>query len=410
MDERHYWLWLQYAVKPAAKLKDFYLQHGTAENFYKAGPDEWKSFFTGKRKNLLKRCKEKSPEDFADIVEFCDKHSLVILTPESEYYPEKLLSIEDFPAVLFVRGDYKCLNEGVPFGVIGSRTPCVYGVDAARDIVTTLSKNGALIVSGGALGIDSVAHKAAVDAGGKTVLVMGCGHGYGYLPENSELRKTITRHGAVISEYPPFAPVERQTFPQRNRIISGMSDAVIIVEAAERSGTFSTANHALRQERKLFVLPGDINSGYFDGSNRLITEGADAVFSGEDILVKCGLLDKAHRFKGNKSGAAFDHIDEKSTEGRIKSSKPVNTQPKKTQENKLTEKNQKKSENIIKNLPAGISKNAQIVYNIMSDGISELDEIKRKSELEVRHILGALTELEVLGFAEAYAPNCYRIR
>ena len=268
MDERYYWLWLQYAVKPAAKLKDFYLQYQTAKNFYEADPDEWESFFE-KKTSVFKRCKEKSPEDFAEIVDFCDKHSLVILTPESEYYPRRLLDIDNFPAVLFVRGDYKCLSEGVPFGVIGSRTPCVYGETSARDIVTGLSKNGSLIVSGGALGIDSVAHKAALEAGGKTVLIMGCGHGYGYLPENSELRKAVAKQGALVSEYPPFTPVERNTFPQRNRIISGMSDAVIIVEAAEYSGTFSTANHAKKQKRKLLVLPGDIKSGCFDGSNQI---------------------------------------------------------------------------------------------------------------------------------------------
>ncbi|MBO5936942.1 MAG: DNA-processing protein DprA [Clostridia bacterium] len=409
MDERCYWLWLQYAVKPAAKLKDFYLQYHTAENFYQAGPDEWKSFF-GNKKNIFNRCKEKSPEDFAHIVEFCDKHSLVILTPESEHYPKKLLDIEDFPAVLFVRGDYKCLNEGPSFAVIGSRTPCVYGEDAAREIVKGLSENGALVVSGGALGIDSVAHKSAIEAGGKTVLIMGCGHGYGYLPENAQLRKSVTRQGAVVSEYPPFTPVERNTFPQRNRIISGMSDAVVIIEAAELSGTFSTANHAKRQKRKLFVLPGDIKSGHFDGSNRLITEGAEAVFSDENIFAKCGLLDKAQRVKGDKSGEAFKGVSEKSSECKKISSKSKKKKQKITEENKSQEKNSEKTQNIIKNLPAGISKNAEIVYNIMSDGISELDEIKRNSELEVRHILAALTELEILGFAEAYAPNCYRTK
>lgn len=410
MDKRLYWLWLQYVVKPAANLKDFYLQYHTAENFYQAGPDEWKKFFENKVKSVYERCKEKSPEDFAEIVDFCDKHSLVILTPENEYYPKRLLDIGNFPAVLFVRGDYKCLSEGVPFGVIGSRTPSVYGENAAKDIVSVISENGGLVISGGALGIDSIAHKTAVEAGGKTVLVMGCGHGYGYLPENAELRKAVTKQGAVISEYPPFTAVTQGTFPQRNRIISGMSDAVVIIEAAEYSGTFSTANHAKKQGRKLLVLPGDINSGNFAGSNRLITEGADAIFSGEDILVKCGMLDEAQRFKGDKTFAVFEHIDEKSSEGKNFASKPRKKKQKKSEENKTEKIIQEKTENIIKNLPAGISKNAEIVYNIMSDGISELDEIKRQSELEVRHILVALTELEILGFAEAYAPNCYRIK
>lgn len=409
MDKRLYWLWLQYALKPAGDTKPLLAEYGTAERFYQAGESEWESYF-GRKIHAFRRCLQKTPEDFAEVTEFCDKHSLHIITPDDAYYPKNLLDIVNYPAVLFVRGDVECLISEMPFGVIGSRTPSLYGENAAKEIVASLSEYGAVTVSGGALGIDSIAHKAAIESGGKTVLVMGCGHGYDYLRENSELRKSVTNHGACISEYAPFTPVTPETFPGRNRIISGMSKAVVIIEAAERSGTFNTANHTKRQGRKLFVLPGDINSGNFAGSNRLITEGATAVFSGEDILVKCGLLDEVTKFKGEKTGKTFEHIEEKSPEGKGQKPKPKKNKPKKAEENKQKEKNQEKTENIIKNLPAGISKNAEIVYNIMSDGINELDEIKRKSELEVRHILVALTELEIMGFAEAYAPNCYRLK
>ncbi len=410
MDERLYWLWLQYVLKTAGDTKPLIDIYGSAKKFYEAGQSEWEKYFSGKRPAAFKRCNLKSPDDFAETAEFCDKHNLKIITPDSEYYPQNLLSVKNYPAVLFVRGDHKCLNEGVPFGVIGSRTPCVYGENAAKDIVGVISEKDGLVVSGGALGIDSIAHKSAIAHGGKTVLVMGCGHGYDYLRENADLRKDVTKHGACISEYPPFTPVAQNTFPERNRIISGISKAVVIIEAAEYSGTFSTANHALRQGRDLFVLPGDINSGNFAGSNRLISEGATAVFSGEDILVKCDLLKNAERFKGDKTGNVFVSLNEKSSEGKYQQRKNKKNKPKKAQENKPEEKIQEKTENIIKNLPAGISKNAEIVYNIMSDGINELDEIKRKSQLEVRHILVALTELEILGFAEAYAPNCYRTK
>lgn len=410
MDKRLYWLWLQYVLKTAGDTKALIDIYGSAVDFYEAGESEWENYFGGRRLHAFKRSKEKSPEDFCETAEFCDKHNLRIITPDSEYYPQRLLTIKNYPAVLFVRGDYKCLNQGVPLGVIGSRTPCVYGENAAKDIVRTITENGALIVSGGALGIDSIAHRTAMDTGGKTVLVMGCGHGYDYLRDNAELRKEVTKHGVCISEYPPFTPVAQKTFPERNRIISGMSRAVVIIEAAERSGTFNTANHAKRQGRDLFVLPGDINSGNFAGSNRLVTEGATAIFSGEDILNKCDLLKKVSRFKGEKTGEVFLDVGEKSVEGKHHKKRCDKTGTHKSEENKKEEKTVQKTENIIKNIPAGISKNAEIVYNIMSDGINELDEIKRKSQLEVRHILVALTELEMLGFAEAYAPNCYRIK
>ncbi len=405
MDERLYWLWLQYVFKPGGKIKACIDKYNSAKAFYDAGAVEWEIYFEGKRKKSYYRAKDKTPEDFYETVAFCDKHSLKIVTPDSEYYPELLLETENYPAVLFVRGDYKCLGCGIPVGVIGSRTPCVYGENAAKEIVSTLTQNGALIVSGGALGIDSVAHKTAIASGGKTVLVMGCGHGSDYLPENSELRKNVTHCGAVISEYAPFTPVSQGTFPDRNRIISGMSKAVVIIEAAERSGTFNTANHAKKQGRGLFVLPGDINSGNFAGSNALIRDGATAVFSGEDVLKNYMRLKRAPRSHGEKTGETFPSLEEKSAEGKAFRSRHIKKAPKE----EFEEKKEEKIEIIPKNLPQGISKNAEIVYNIMSDGISELDEITRKSCLEIRHVLVALTELEMLGFAAADGPNKYRI-
>ncbi len=406
MDERLYWLWLQYVFKPAGRIKECIDKYTSAKAFYEAGESEWKAFFGNKRKSAFKRAKEKSPGDFSETLDFCVKHGVHIITPDNEYYPQNLLTIADYPAVLFVRGNCKCLNEGVPFGVIGSRTPSVYGENAAWNIVKTLTENGALIVSGGALGIDSVAHKTAMANGGKTVVVMGCGHGYGYLPENGELRKNAANMGAVISEYAPFSPVTQGSFPERNRIISGMSKAVVIIEAADRSGTFSTANHAKRQGRDLYVLPGDIDSGNFSGSNKLISEGATAVFSGEDILKNCELFKGRVRFKASKTGNPFVNINEKSEEGKKRATKKKTAAP----QEKPEEKSQEKIEIIPKKLPEGISKNAEIVYNIMSDGINELDEIKRKSQLEIRHVLVALTELEMLGYAFSDGPNLYRIK
>lgn len=408
MDDRLYWLWLQYVLGYGAKLKAFLGEFHSPKEFYDLGEEKWKAYFS-RRKAQQKRALESKPEDFLKTLEFCDKHNLHIITAQSEYYPQNLLTIEDYPALLFVRGDYTCLNFGVPFGVIGSRDPSVYGVSCAKDIVTTLCESDALIVSGGAIGIDSVAHKTAMLCGSKTVLVMGCGHGYDYLPENADLRKAVTHSGALISEYPPFTPVNKGTFPLRNRIISGMSKAIVIIEAADRSGTFSTATHALKQGRQLFVLPGDVNSGKYAGSNRLITDGATAIFSGKDVLKKCSLLTDKEDTRVNSDGNVFSLVDKVSSESKTKQLKRKKPSNKSTSNKGIEESKEEKIEIIPKKLPEGISKNAEIVYNIMSDGINELDEIKRKSSLEVRNVLVALTELEMLGFACADGPNKYRI-
>lgn len=407
MDNTVYWLWLQSRVGTAYDIKDVISRFGSAKTLYEAGESELresKLFLHRPKKveNLL----DKSLTECEKIIAQCKKYKIHILTPESDLYPKSLLEIDNYPAALFVRGDVSVLKSEFKISVIGSRTPCMYGEEAARKIVSGLvTEKNALIVSGGALGIDSVAHKTALDCGGKTVLVMGCGHGTNYLPDNSELRKSVSQNGALVTEYPPFAPVSAKTFPERNRIVSAMSKAVVIIEAADRSGTFSTARHAKRQGRDLFVLPGDINSGNFEGSNRLLSEGAKPVFSHTDIL--------SHYFSEKykkerilqKDGNPFEKIEEESSFSK----NALKKTSKKTVRKKKEENNEEIIENIKKINPETISKNAGIVYNIMSDGVLTLDEITRATELETRKVLAALTELELEGVILSDGPNKYKI-
>lgn len=406
-----YWLWLQDCVNAGARVKNILSFYKTPKELYFAGEKAWKSM--GLSDIIIGKMKRKSPEQFRKTVDFCFQHKIYILCPDDEYYPESLLEIENYPLALYVRGDYKILKHSKTMAVIGSRTPCVYGQKAAEKIVCELVKNDYVIVSGGALGIDSVAHKSAIDNGGKTVLVMGCGHGNGYLPENSALRKLVAQNGALITEYPPKAPVTPPTFPMRNRIISALSKGVVIVEAADPSGTFNTANHALEQSKDIFVLPGDIESGNFAGSNKLITEGAIPVFSGEDVLAYYGEIELEQKAYVEKSGKAFNDIDVDSEfskknikHHRKKSVKTVSAE-KTAEENKEATENCEKTEKIC---PEGISKNAAIVYNIMSADINAVDDIARKSGLDIRKVLVALTELEMLGAAENDGPGKYRLK
>lgn len=400
MDKISFWLWLQYGIGYGGKTKTILEKCSSAQYIYESDDNALKK--GGCTPKIIKRLKEKNPADFKDTIDFCAKHSLKIITPDSEFYPKRLLEIENYPLALFVRGDHTCLN-GDNVAVIGSRTPCAYGESAAKEIVSVLSKNNTTVVSGGALGIDSIAHISAIENGGKTVLVMGCGHGTPYLTENSELRKQVTKHGAVVSEYPPFSPVSFDTFPLRNRIISGMCEGVVIVEAAKRSGTFNTAKHTKEQGRRLFVVPGDITSGRFDGSNQLISEGAVPVFSGADILQtikgkKFSITIGKHNQADSFIGLDTDASSTKKGRGKKTTEKPV--VDKKTSENRKI---------IPRNVPEGISKHAEIVYNIMSNGVVFLDEITRASGLEVRKVLVALTELEMVGAASAIGPNQYEL-
>lgn len=401
MNDTNYWLWLQYGVGYAGNIKQQLEYFKTPKAIYDSTSDELIN--GGFSATVIKRLNQKSPLSFDETVDFCAEHSLKIITPDSEFYPKKLLEIENFPIVLYVRGDYTCLANGFNIAVIGSRTPCAYGEAAAREIVSVLAKNSATIVSGGALGLDSISHMEAMENSGKTILVMGCGHGTKYLMENSQLRKQVTMHGAVISEYPPFTPVGPGTFPQRNRIISAMCEGVVIIEARMGSGTFSTAKHAKSHGRKLFVLPGDIKSGKFDGSNMLINEGAIPVFSGADVLKSFKGRSFSTVFKSHNENESFQGLNDDASSSKKKRS------TKKDKTTSAKPKTLEKKKNIPKKVPEGISKNAQIVYNIMSDDVCFLDEITRASGLEVRKVLAALTELEMFGAISATAPNKYEL-
>lgn len=411
-DNRIYWLWLQDCLGPGAKVKDLFSRYKDARDFFLAGENVWRK--ESLSRVVREKLKSKKPDNYNKNIAFCSEHKIYILCPDDEYYPDRLLEIEDFPLVLYVRGDYRSLKNEKSIAVIGSRTPCVYGQKAAEKIVSGLVENDYLIVSGGALGIDSVAHISAINSGGKTVLVMGCGHGNGYLPENSALRKLVSENGALITEYPPYNPVTPGSFPMRNRIISALGDGVVIVEAADPSGTFNTANHALEQNKDVYVLPGDIESGNFAGSNRLITEGAIPVFSSEDILLYCGTIDTKDKKGVIKNGKAFSEVDVDSEFSKKlvkKSAKNKNEKKKKVEETvksvENVEENCKKKE---KNCPEGISKNAAIVYNIMSGDICTVDEAARETELSIRDVLVAVTELEMFGVIENDGPGKYKIK
>lgn len=407
-----YWLWMQECVGINKKVKELLVRYETPETFYKAGKIIWKS--EGMSPVAIEKMQRYSPDEFSERVSFCNQHKIHIITPDSEYYPKSLLEIDNYPLALYVRGNYRVLKNEKAIAVIGSRTPSVYGERSAIKITSGLVDNGYLVVSGGALGIDSIAHRAAIESGGKTVLIMGCGHGNGYLPENSELRRLVANNGALVSEYPPLAPVTRGSFPDRNRIISGMSRGVVIVEAAERSGTFNTANHALKQQRDLYVLPGDIESGNFAGSNKLLTYGAVPVFSAENILINYGEKVKVKSHRGEKSYEAFPDLD---LESEFSKRKVKEKSRKSDKKNKKADPEESLIDNDEKNLQKtenfsleGISKNGLIVYNIMSDGILTLDEIKRESGLDISKVLISLTELEMNGIAESDGPNLYRLK
>lgn len=205
-----------------------------------------------------------------------------------EHYPKILKEISDPPAVLFYRGDFTVLDH-TSVSLVGSRKATAYGKAVADRLSADLAAFGITVVSGMARGIDTAAHLGVLRAGGRTAAVLGCGLDICYPPENRKLRDEIERQGVILSEFPLGTQPKPPHFPMRNRIISGLSLAVIIVEAAERSGALITADCALEQGREVFAVPGSINSPASRGCHRLIKEGAALVESAADVLAVLGL-------------------------------------------------------------------------------------------------------------------------
>ncbi len=222
-------------------------------------------------------------QDFRDELEGIRTHQAGVLTLADADYPRALRWIADPPAVLYVQGQFASSHE-LAVAVIGSRKPSPYGKMCGQRFSQTLAEHGYTVVSGLARGIDSLAHRGALQAGGQTLAVLGSGINMIYPPENRRLYEQICSQGAVLSEFPLNTKPDRWNFPRRNRIISGLSLGTLVIEAAASSGSLHTARHALDQGREVFAVPGRIHDPNSRGTNGLIKKGAKLVETIDDIL------------------------------------------------------------------------------------------------------------------------------
>ena len=227
-------------------------------------------------------------------MEKLERHSVKVITCEDPLYPSRLREIYDYPPVLYVRGTLPAQDEPC-LAIVGTRRPTIYGRQVTEEIVGDLARSGITAVSGLARGIDSVAHRAALDAGTRTVAVFASGLDIVYPGENARLAQTIMEQGALVSEHPLGIKPKPENFPLRNRIMSGLSLGVLVVEAGERSGALITARQALDQNREVFAIPGSILSPASQGTNRLIQDGAKLVRDCSDILQELNLTLVAHQ-------------------------------------------------------------------------------------------------------------------
>lgn len=254
---------------------------GGAQGVYYAGTDKWSQVLKEKQVESLKRFTEgwKPREEYEKF----RLKGIRLVTLADSLYPKGLREIPDAPYGLFVRG--KLPEEGEPtVAVIGARDCSPYGSLLAERLGEELGRHGITVVSGMARGIDGISQQAALDAGGRSCGVLGCGVDICYPKENRKLYDRLWSQGCLVSSYPPGTPAIARNFPPRNRIVSGLADAVVVVEAREKSGTLITVDMALEQGREVYAVPGRITDRLSDGCNRLIRQGAVPLLNPQELI------------------------------------------------------------------------------------------------------------------------------
>jgi len=291
-------------------------------------------------------------------------HNVRIIRYTDEEYPESLRYIDDSPVILYVRGSF-IKKDKYAVAIVGSRNMTPYGKKITETIASELALCGITIVSGMARGIDAISHKSALKANGRSIAVLGSGLDNPYPPENKGLFDELSEKGCVISEFPMGTPPNKENFPQRNRLISGLSLGVLVVEAAARSGSLITAGCALDQGKDVFAVPGSITSSNSEGTNELIKKGAKLVQKAEDILE-----DIAPHLKGLRGSA-----------------------------------NGLSGESLSVNLPINlngleINDEEKAICNILGSEPKHIDIISREAGIQAGRVLGILLGLEIKGIVK----------
>lgn len=284
MEDKIYWIWLSLIGIGDRKLEKLLEKYKKVENIWNAKEKEL-IYIEGIGQNLTnKMLKREYKEKAKRYLEKLEEKNIQAITLQDTYYPDKLKTIFGKPIVLYVKGKKDILNE-FSLAIVGCRECSQYGKNTAIEIAHTLSNNQVNIVSGLARGIDAYAHQGALMGKEKTIAVLGCGVDIIYPKENEKLyNEILQKEGAIVSEYIIETEPERMHFPARNRLISGLSDGVIVIEAKEKSGSLITVDFALEQGKNVFVVPGNINSPYSKGTNDLIKQGAKPITCLKDIL------------------------------------------------------------------------------------------------------------------------------
>ena len=399
----NYWLWLTtrkgIGARGVLRLLEYF---GTPERVYFALQDDLEPV-PGLPPQGVRSLLDKSMEESDAILGRCDQLGVHIMTIQDADYPERLRQLDDPPVVLYILGHRIRFDEEAAFGVVGARNPSAYGQEVAPMLGLELARHGALLVSGIAQGIDSLALRGALKGGGRVVSVLAGGVDVPYPLQNRYLYQDVAAVGALISEYPPGTRHKAEHFPIRNRIISGLSLGVVAVECARFSGTMLTINHALEQNRDVCAVPGSIFAPMSQGPNWLLQQGARPVMSGEDILM--GYWDQFPQKLIHAPAMDPQQVRERlGPPPKAPREEAAPQPPSPRPDEKETAQRPKIS---LSQQRERFTDDQLVVLHAMLEGADTADELVERTQIPARRVLSALTMLQVDGAAEQHAGGRY---
>lgn len=394
-----HWMWLAHRpnIKEHTKLE--LLQHfGSPERIYDAEESDFLEV-EGLSSAALESLCDKNLGLYLEALETCARESIHIVTYSDREYPRRLQNIYAPPLLLYYKGTLPDFDSLPVIGVVGTRKPSAYGLTVARRIGAEITRCGGLIVSGLAVGVDAAAMSGALLAEGGPVGVLGCGADVVYPKANKSLFASTEQYGCILSEFLPGTEPLKWNFPKRNRLISGLSCGVLVVEAPEKSGSLITAHDALEQGRDVYAVPGNIDMPNFAGSNRLLRDGAGAVSCGWDIMseYQARFPDKIRRDDTPVSNLDGDPSAQEPMPKVAQ--KPHVPRKKGTADPKPQKKDIDKERTApyidIKPIPKGLSESEQAIVSALSGGERLVDDVIAETGITSGKLLATLTMLEL---------------
>lgn len=395
-----YWIWLTTRTGVGTRMLHRLLRHfGTPEAIWLADEAELR------RVEGIQEAASLLDQDLrgADqILGECYRKNISVLTWQDAAYPERLRNLEDAPVVLYYQGTLPAFDAEPVVAMVGTRKASSYGLLQAKTLGYQLGKMGAVVISGGAYGIDTMALKGALTAGRPVAAVLGCGVDVVYPASNAALFQDIRAHGCLLSEYPPGTEARGAHFPVRNRILSGLSLGVLVVEAPRKSGALITANHALEQGRDVFALPANVGSPTCEGNLQLLKEGAILVEEGWDVMKEYvhlypELIHRKSRGIAMSLSREEQARQEKQAE-RAERTVATKTRPPEKDDKKVIDKPQKTHYIDLQGLLDTLSADERLAAQALQDGPLHVDEIIERTQITAGRTLAALTLLELKGY------------